>query len=47
MDIPQIYNKLQDLFHKYRIIFWNDSELEFEDSFHDLKLSDVEIVLFG
>lgn len=44
MDIPQIKTKLQDLFSQHRIIFWNDAEVEFEDSLPDLNLPDVEII---
>lgn len=44
MDTPQIRTKLQDLFAQHRIVFWNDAEVEFEDSLADLNLADVEII---
>lgn len=44
MDIPQIHNKLEELFQEHRIVFWNDEEGEFEDSLNNLKFEGVEII---
>ncbi len=44
MNIPQIQNKLEELFQEHRIVFWNDAEGEFEESIKDLGLNGVELI---
>ena len=44
MDVPQINDKLAELFQEHRIVFWNDPESEFENSLDDLALDSVEII---
>lgn len=44
MDIPQIENKLTELFGKHRVIFWNDAEGAFEESLSSLGVADVTVI---
>ena len=43
MNVKDIEGKLKELFTEHRIIFWNDSEAEFEDILGELQLDDMKV----
>jgi hypothetical protein len=44
MNVKDIEGKLKELFAEHRIVFWNDSEAEFEDILGELKLDDIKVI---